>query len=172
LTKISKLYGKEYANVEPYAFSSNKIAESIELGKTGEATFIDTYCFNEKDTEKSDAKISNRIFNAMRQRLYDKNQGINAFVFCARFTEEPIHGPAVIYPIINCLYFLNSLDPRVDLQKHPKLFVVFDNSTAGENGIKQRICIEDTKKFLIRLASDDLERQNSDLTMFGMISWA
>ena len=91
----------------------------------------------------------------MRQRLYDKNQGINAFIFCAEFTDEAFHGPAVVYPILNCLYFLNSLDPRVDLEKHPKLFVVLDNSPAGEIGIKQRIYIEDTKKFLTRLASDD-----------------
>ena len=88
----------------------------------------------------------------MRQRLYDKNQGINAFVFCARFTDEPIHGQGIVYPILNCLYFLNSLDPRVDLQRHPKLFVVFDNSPAGVNG---SICIEDTKKFLTGLAYDD-----------------
>ena len=108
----------------------------------------------------------------MRQRLYDKNQGIDAFIFCARFTDESIHGPDVIYPILNCLNFLDSLDPRVDLQKHPKFFVVFDNSPRGEDLTKQRICIEDTKKFLTRLASDDIERQNSDLTMFGMMSWA
>ena len=111
----------------------------------------------------------------MRQRLYDKNQGINAFVFCARFpgnSNYRILGPAIIYPILNCLYFINSLDPRVDLQKHPKFFVVFDNSPTGENGNNQRLLIEYTKKFLTRLASDDFERQNSDLTMFGMVSWA
>ena len=111
----------------------------------------------------------------MRQRLYDKNQGLNAFVFCARFpgnSNYRILGPAIIYPILNCLYFINSLDPRVDLQKHPKFFVVFDNSPTGENGNNQRLLIEYTKKFLTRLASDDFERQNSDLTMFGMVSWA
>ena len=32
--------------------------------------------------------------------------------------------------------------------------------------------IKETKKYFSKLASDDLERQNSDATMFGMVSWA
>ena len=65
--------------------------------------------------------------------LYSKKQGINAFLFCAKFIDEPAHYPAIAYSILNCLYLLNSLDPRVDTEKHPKLFVVFDNLPAGLN---------------------------------------
>ena len=104
--------------------------------------------------------------------LYSKNQGINAFLFCAKFINEPARGFAIAYPILNCLYLLNSLDPRIDLDKHPKLFAVYDNVPAGLSRNSKRACIKETKKFLTRLAFDDLERQNSDLAMFGMVSWA
>ena len=74
--------------------------------------------------------------------LYSKDQGINAFLFCAKFIDETAHGSAIAYPILNCLYLLNSLDPRVDLEKHPKLFAVFNNIPVGLSRKSKRALIK------------------------------
>ena len=68
----------------------------------------------------------------MRPRLLNKKKGISAFIQCIMPDESNRIRKTSIAAMNNVLFLLNSTDPRVNLKKHPRLLVIFNDVSKHE----------------------------------------
>ena len=95
-------------------------------------TLIDTPGFNDTNAQRSDKKILNELTKIMRPRLYNKKKGISAFIQCIMPDESNRIRKTSIAAMNNVLFLLNSIDPRANIKKHPRLLVIFNDVSKHE----------------------------------------
>ena len=93
---------------------------------------IDTPGLNDTNTDRSDKKILNELTKIIRPRLYDKKQGISAFIQCIMPDNSKRIRNSSIGAMNNVMFLLNSIDPRSNPKKHPRLIVIFNDQSKYE----------------------------------------
>ena len=81
------------------------------------------------EEERSDELILSEINKSIRQRLQNKNQGVNAILICFKDQKGLYNSFKNTLKILN---LFKSLDSRVDLSEHPK-FLVFINDITKDS---------------------------------------
>ena len=90
-------------------------------------TFIDTPGFNDTNASRSDKKILNELIKLIRPKLEDSKQGITAFIQCIMPDSSKRIRATSIGAMNNILFILNSLNPKANPKKHPKLIIIFND---------------------------------------------
>ena len=90
-------------------------------------TLIDTPGFNDTNANRSDKKILNELVKLIRPKLEDSKQGITAFIQCIMPDSSKRIRATSIGAMNNILFILNSLNPKVDPKKHPKIIIIFND---------------------------------------------
>ena len=104
------------------------------MGKVGFTTLFDTPGFNDSDINRSDKSILIETIKTIRPIIKDNKKGISSFIQCImpnaahRITDTTINANKLILFIFNCL------TKPIDISKHPKFLIVFNNvSKYGNN---------------------------------------
>ena len=137
LSKISKLYQKNFAKDKAACHFEHKqsyksVTGVCKTATTGDMILIDTPGFNDTNTDRSDKKILNELTKIIRPRLCDKKQGITAFIQCIMPDNSKRIRNSSIGAMNNVMFLLNSIDPRADPKKHPRLIVIFNDQSKYE----------------------------------------
>ena len=100
----------------------------------GVITLLDTPGFNDSDVNRSDKSILIETIKTIRPMTKDASKGISSLVQCImpnaahRITDTTVNANKLILFIFNCL------TKPIDISKHPKFLIVFNNvSKYGNN---------------------------------------
>ena len=97
------------------------------MGTVGDMTLFDTPGYNDSDVTRSDKSILIETIKTLRPMIKNKNKGISSFIQCImpnaahRITDTTINSMNLF------LFTLNCLDQPIDINNHPKLFIIFNN---------------------------------------------
>ena len=88
---------------------------------------IDSPGTNDPDQLRRDKDIQTQLFNMTRSILTDEKQGITSYTQCVMPNISGRIRQSVMKSMMTLLLSLTSFYPDIDLSKHPKLFVIFNN---------------------------------------------
>ena len=97
------------------------------MGSLANMTLIDSPGLNDPDAVRTDKKIFIEMIKSITDQLNDKKQGISSLILCVLPNRSQRIRDTTIKAMINMFFMFNSLDPRVDVEYHPRFHVIFNN---------------------------------------------
>ena len=136
LSLIAKLYAQRYlgarreqAMVFDHSESIKSVTSEVRVAKDGDLILIDTPGTNDPKKKMLDSQIYIEMANAVRILLSSMEEGISTITQCVMTPASKRLHHSVLVSMANMLLMLSSFYEGTDLERHPRICVVFTNAS-------------------------------------------